>query len=118
MTIENIRHQLLERRRALLHQVLNVEDDLRFLDTNVNPELEEESQEQNIARLLARLDDRGMAEIQRIDETIVRIDSGDYGRCEECDEPIPLERLEALPTATTCVFCAEARERAAERVSA
>ncbi|HZP41596.1 MAG TPA: TraR/DksA family transcriptional regulator [Candidatus Binatia bacterium] len=118
MTIEDIRHRLLERRRSLLRQVASMEDDLRFLDTNQNPELEEESQEQNIARLLAQLDDRSTAEIQRIDGTIARIDAGDYGRCEECDEPIPLERLEALPTATTCVLCAEVRERAAERVPA
>jgi DnaK suppressor protein len=35
-----------------------------------------------------------------------RIDAGTYGRCEVCDEPIALERLEALPDAATCVRCA------------
>ena len=117
MTIDGIRDNLLQRRRALLRQVSNVEDDLRHLDTNVNPELEEDSQEGTIARLLAQLDDRGTDEIRRIDRAIGRIEGGDYGVCEQCEEPIPVERLEALPTASLCVFCAEARERASIRVA-
>jgi YteA family regulatory protein len=32
-----------------------------------------------------------------------RIDSGKYGMCEVCGKDIPLERLEALPTATRCI---------------
>ena len=63
-----------------------------------------------MSRLLGRLDDRGRAEIAAIDDALIRIERGDYGRCEECDEEIPLERLEALPSATRCVTCAEQRE--------
>jgi len=32
-----------------------------------------------------------------------RIADGTYGRCETCGGPIPAGRLEARPTATTCV---------------
>jgi RNA polymerase-binding protein DksA len=77
----------------------------------VEPELEEEAQEENLSRLLAGLDDRGNAELEAIDNALARIERGDYGRCEDCDEPIPVERLRALPTTTTCVLCSEARER-------
>lgn len=35
-----------------------------------------------------------------------RIELGTYGRCEGCDEPIAVERLEALPDTVTCVRCA------------
>jgi RNA polymerase-binding transcription factor DksA len=40
-----------------------------------------------------------------------RIESGTYGRCERCGGPIAFERLEAVPTVTTCVVCAAARSR-------
>jgi DnaK suppressor protein len=40
-----------------------------------------------------------------------RLDRGEYGRCEVCGEPIPQERLDVLPAATTCVGCAAARTR-------
>jgi DnaK suppressor protein len=34
-----------------------------------------------------------------------RIDAGSYGKCERCGEAIPIERLEAIPTARLCVRC-------------
>ncbi|MGA5039285.1 TraR/DksA family transcriptional regulator [Streptomyces capoamus] len=41
-----------------------------------------------------------------LDRALERLESGDYGRCEQCGEPIPTERLEVRPAAKTCVRCA------------
>ncbi|MER6539279.1 TraR/DksA C4-type zinc finger protein [Streptomyces sp900105755] len=41
-----------------------------------------------------------------LDRALERLERGDYGRCEQCGEPIPTERLEVRPAATTCVRCA------------
>jgi DnaK suppressor protein len=38
-----------------------------------------------------------------------RIEEGRYGRCERCGEHIPIERLEAIPTARLCVNCKQVR---------
>lgn len=38
-----------------------------------------------------------------------RMDEGTYGKCENCGRPIPLERLEAIPTTTLCVACKQQR---------
>ena len=81
MKLEDIRRKLSEQRRTLLQQVARVEDNLRWLDTNVEPEIEEEGQEENIARLLARLDDREREELEAIDRALARIETGEYGRC-------------------------------------
>ena len=35
--------------------------------------------------------------IRRIDEALARIDSGEYGICESCGQPIAEERLRAIP---------------------
>ena len=111
MTIDTLRGRLLERRRSLLDRVGHLADDLRSLDEQVAPELEEESQERTLGRVLAGLDDRGREEIATVDRALTLIARGDYGRCEDCGEEIPMARLEALPTATTCVPCAENRAR-------
>jgi len=113
-----IRERLLARRRELLRRVAQFEDELRWLDEHQSAELEEESQEQNIARLLARLDDRSAAEIDQIDHALQRLVNGEYFACEACGEPIAPERLEALPTATLCIVDAERRERQAAAVGA
>ncbi len=37
-----------------------------------------------------------------------RLDDGTYGKCERCGREIPIDRLEALPTARQCVDCLDA----------
>jgi RNA polymerase-binding transcription factor DksA len=34
-----------------------------------------------------------------------RMDAGTYGWCESCGRPLPLERLEAMPSTRWCVSC-------------
>ncbi|HET7832832.1 MAG TPA: RNA polymerase-binding protein DksA [Gallionella sp.] len=49
--------------------------------------------------------DRERKLIKKIDEMIAKIDSGEYGYCENCGIEIGLSRLEARPTATLCIDC-------------
>jgi DnaK suppressor protein len=46
-----------------------------------------------------------LARLESVDEALARVDDGTYGICVACGEPIPAERLEVRPTATTCVGC-------------
>jgi DnaK suppressor protein len=62
------------------------------------------SQESDMA-LELRNRDRERKLIKKIDETIAKIDTGDYGYCESCGVEIGLKRLEARPTATLCIDC-------------
>jgi DnaK suppressor protein len=62
------------------------------------------SQESDIA-LELRNRDRERKLIKKIDETIAKIDAGEYGYCESCGIEIGLKRLEARPTATLCIDC-------------
>jgi DnaK suppressor protein len=62
------------------------------------------SQESDMA-LELRNRDRERKLIKKIDETIAKIDSGEYGYCESCGIEIGLKRLEARPTATLCIDC-------------
>jgi DnaK suppressor protein len=67
------------------------------------------SQESDMA-LELRNRDRERKLIKKIEETIGKIDSGDYGYCESCGVEIGLKRLEARPTATLCIDCKELDE--------
>ncbi len=62
------------------------------------------SQESDMA-LELRNRDRERKLIKKIDETIAKIDSGEYGFCDSCGIEIGLKRLEARPTATLCIDC-------------
>jgi RNA polymerase-binding transcription factor DksA len=41
-----------------------------------------------------------------IDDALARVADGSYGVCVSCGKPIPAGRLEARPSARTCVSCA------------
>lgn len=45
-------------------------------------------------------------ELQQLHAALQRIDSGDYGHCTQCGQPISASRLLALPEASTCIQCA------------
>lgn len=57
------------------------------------------------------LDENYREIIERIDEALRKIDSGTYGVCDRCGEPIKPERLRAIPYATMCIDCQEIIER-------
>ena len=40
-----------------------------------------------------------------IEAALQRLQNGGYGTCEHCVEPIPVERLEALPMSRLCTPC-------------
>jgi DnaK suppressor protein len=70
------------------------------------------SEEEN--RLRLRIADRESKLLPKIDEALGRIETGDYGYCEETGEPIGVERLLLRPTATLCAE-AKARQERMER---
>ena len=48
---------------------------------------------------------RDEATLSEIDEALERVESGTFGLCEGCQEPIPKARLNAVPHARNCVEC-------------
>jgi DnaK suppressor protein len=62
------------------------------------------SQESDVS-LELRNRDRERKLIKKIEEMLAKIDSGDYGFCDNCGVEIGLNRLEARPTATLCIDC-------------
>jgi len=42
-----------------------------------------------------------------IEEALMRIEDGQYGKCVECEGAIPKTRLNALPFTPLCIRCAE-----------
>ena len=49
--------------------------------------------------------------VHEIDVALARLDNGTYGTCARCGQPIPEERLDAVPYATLCVACKLLEER-------
>ncbi len=66
-------------------------------DPNTNADRFEDFEERSalVTTLQARLDD--------VEHALARIESGDFGKCEVCGNDIEEARLEANPSAQTCM---------------
>jgi DnaK suppressor protein len=45
-----------------------------------------------------------------------RIEEGEYGICQHCEDPISIKRLEAVPWTLYCIQCQETADRAGTRL--
>ncbi|WP_032092946.1 MULTISPECIES: RNA polymerase-binding protein DksA [Pasteurellaceae] len=61
-----------------------------------------------------RARDRERKLMKKIENTLKKLDTGDFGYCDSCGVEIGIRRLEARPTADLCIDCktlAEIREK-------
>lgn len=72
--------------------------------------LAEDAQDQQAAQSVAARRALVRRELRAVEYALRRVDSGQYGICEDCGRGIPPRRLEIVPTATVCVSCQARRE--------
>jgi DnaK suppressor protein len=108
LTPEQINHfrELLEQERAEIQSRLAVRN--REVEATL-PEEDEIRDEGDEAKVVTDLDpilaenDLDRDTLEKIDRALRRIEEGTYGISEVSGKPIPIERLEAVPWATTLV---------------
>jgi DnaK suppressor protein len=79
-------------------------------DTSVVPDPADRATLEEEHALELRTRDRERKLLKKIEQSIGRIDAGDYGYCDETGEPIGLGRLLARPTATLSLEAQQRRE--------
>lgn len=98
------RHQLMLRYRDELDRA---DEQLGARDA----EMVERATEQWDATVVARLGETDARVLGDVVEALRRLDAGTYGECLTCGEEIGDARLDALPTATVCIECANEARR-------
>lgn len=79
-------------------------------DTVVVPDPADRATIEEEHALELRTRDRERKLLKKIEQSIARIDTGDYGYCDETGEPIGVPRLLARPTATLSLEAQQRRE--------
>lgn len=75
------------------------------------PDIADRASSETDKAIELRTRDRQRKLISKIDAALRRIETGDYGYCEETGEPIGIRRLEARPIATLSLEAQERHER-------
>ena len=100
--------RLFKMKQELLDNAGLTSEHLRENDMVPDPADRATIEEEHALELRTR--DRERKLMKKIDETLMRIEDGSYGWCEETGDPIGLPRLLARPTATLSIEAQQRRE--------
>jgi DnaK suppressor protein len=102
--------ELLLRQRA---DILNKSDSLKSESSSENLSQGDEgdlaASELSLS-LSLRLKERDAQMLLKIDRALGKIEEGSFGLCEQCEEPLHINRLKARPVANLCIACKEEQE--------
>ena len=104
-TLEDMRQEILDEVRVQIERA-RVKDHTGDLGDYATADMAAEYAHLFGERLRRRL--------QLIEDALDGIENGDYGSCEECEEPINEKRLQLMPFALFCVRCQSKLERQAK----
>jgi len=107
---EYFRQKLMKWRHELLEEANQTIVNLSTESLH-KPDQMDRAQIESNAALDLRTRDRERKLLQKINDSLQRIDEGTYGYCEETDEPISLARLEARPIANMSLDAQEQHEK-------
>ena len=96
---------LLQCCQGLSHVVLRMSGDEGGDDSTVTDDAADMASDTCQQDLSLHFLSRAEMELQEINQALERIAHRSYGLCDLCDQPIPIARLEAIPTASCCVPC-------------
>lgn len=109
MQLAYFRLKLSSLKRDILTSAGETTEHLRE-DTSVVPDPADRATIEEEHALELRTRDRERKLLKKIEQSISRIDAGDYGYCDETGEPIGVGRLLARPTATLSLEAQQRRE--------
>ncbi|MFW6051712.1 MAG: TraR/DksA family transcriptional regulator [Myxococcota bacterium] len=103
--LEDLRVLLTEKRDAIRATLTASEDDARpvGLDLSIGRLTRVDALQQQHMATARR--ERLETQLSQIQQALGRLDSGAYGDCLRCDEPIAFARLKVRPEAPFCVRC-------------
>lgn len=94
---------LKDKKAQLIKRIAAIEADFH---KGRSQDFSEQATETENDGVLDEIHHEAKAELKLVVTALQRIETGLYGNCEECDEPIKAERLLALPYTARCINCA------------
>jgi len=114
--LESVKGLLLSRREALARDLRQATQD--FIDDEPAFADAVDQAAADVDRTLSmNLKNRERGVLRQIDEALRRIESGAFGKCEQCEEDISEARIKAFPFTTLCIDCKAELESEQRRVS-
>ena len=100
-----LREKLMNRRKELIDSRQNLTARWQQLQEG-EVEVEETAQKVSLSQAIEQLDEQEKGELNSIDRSLARMETGTYGMCTGCGNDISFKRLEIIPHTNLCSQCA------------
>jgi DnaK suppressor protein len=112
--LEYFRNVLMEEMKALLSEAGKTVTEMTSDSSNF-PDPNDRATQESDRNFELRIRDRERKLINKIKEALNRIDTGEFGVCEECGAEIGEARLKVRPVTTLCINCKMEAEKMEKR---
>ena len=108
--MKEIKRLLLKEKETILSEIREKTEINGVNKTEIGDAIDSSVEEQE-RELDLLLQEREQTRLEGIEIALTRIESDDFGYCDECGEEISKKRLLAVPLARTCINCQSNIER-------
>jgi len=112
--LEYFRGMLIEEMKSLLSEAGKTVTEMTSDSSNF-PDPTDRATQESDRNFELRIRDRERRLINKIKEALNKIETGEFGVCEECGDEISEARLKARPVTTLCINCKMEAEKKEKR---
>jgi len=109
-TLEAIKKELLAKKASLTKHIDSELDEMASSEGHHLADMDDLGGDANDEETSFKILEMETAEVKEIDHALERIEAGEYGICESCNEAIGVARLKALPFTSHCIECKRGME--------
>jgi len=104
MNDNDLLETLTNKKNELVKRITAIEKDFK---KGRSQDFAEQTSETENDQVLDEIHHEAKAELQQINDALLRVENNSYGICVGCEEAIAPARLQALPYVNTCINCAK-----------
>ena len=108
---DRYRKMLTEKKKDIINHMSGIYNESRAIETGIAQDLGDKAESSYTKEFLLSLSNADRERLGKIDQALKRLETPEYGMCEDCGESIGKKRLDVIPWTPHCIVCQEKEEQ-------
>ena len=108
---DRYRKNLTDKKKEIIDRMSGLFSESREIETGITQDLGDKAESSYTKEFLLSLSDAEREQLIKIDKALKRLETPEYGLCENCGESIGKKRFDVIPWTPHCIVCQEKEEQ-------
>ena len=108
---DRYRKMLTEKKKDISNHMSGIYNESRAIETGIVQDLGDKAESSYTKEFLLSLSNADRERLGKIDQALKRLETPEYGMCEDCGESIGKKRMDVIPWTPHCIVCQEKEEQ-------